>query len=137
MTAQKWSQEQLQEPVCKRTITLLRQGLGGASPHDIILQFPIRVRPTVQKVLELAAKTKLFATEGKFPFTSKTQYEQCRAIAFGRQSSPDICADAHETMGPQRMSCGFSLPFWSNPYSTDVTAFLLVGRFGPKCTMVD
>ena len=56
------------------------------------------------------------------------QYKQCRAIAFGRQSSPDLCADAHETMGPQRMSCKFSLPFWSNPYSTDVTAFLLVSR---------
>ena len=64
MTAQKWSQEQLQEPVCKSTITLLQQGLGGASPHDITLQFPIRVRPTVQQVLELAAKTQLFTTEG-------------------------------------------------------------------------
>ena len=29
------------------------------------------------------------------------------------------------------------MPFRSNPYSTDVTAFLLVGRFGPKCTLVD
>ena len=27
--------------------------------------------------------------------------------------------------------------FEINPYSTDVTAFLLVGWFGPKCTMVD
>ena len=71
MTAQKWSQEQLQEPVCKSTITLLQQGLGGASPHDITLQFPIRVRPTVQQVLELAAKTKLFTTEGKFPLLVK------------------------------------------------------------------
>ena len=66
MTAQKWSQEQLQEPVCKITITLLQQGLGGASPHDITLQFPIRVRPTVQQVLGLAAKTQLFTTEGNF-----------------------------------------------------------------------
>ena len=64
MTAQKWSQEQLQEPVCKSAITLLQQGLGGASPHDITLQFPIRVRPTVQQVLELAAKTQLFTTAG-------------------------------------------------------------------------
>ena len=65
MTAQKWSQEQLQEPVCKSTITLLQQGLGGASPHDITLQFPIRVRPTVvQQVLEPAAKTQLFTTKG-------------------------------------------------------------------------
>ena len=47
MTAQKWSQEQLQEPVCKSAMTLLQQGLGGASPHDIIFQFPLRVRPTV------------------------------------------------------------------------------------------
>ena len=39
MTAQKWSQEQLQESVCKSAMTLLQQGLGGASPHDIILQF--------------------------------------------------------------------------------------------------
>ena len=46
MTAQKWSQEHLQEPVCKSAMTLLQQGLGGASPHDIILQFPLRVRPT-------------------------------------------------------------------------------------------
>ena len=37
MAAQKWSQEQLQEPVCKSAITLLQQGLGGASPHDITL----------------------------------------------------------------------------------------------------
>ena len=66
MTAQRWSQEQLQELVCKCTITLLQQGLSCASPQDIILQFPIRVRPTVQQVLELAAKTKLFTTEGKF-----------------------------------------------------------------------
>ena len=51
MTAQKWSQEQLQEPVCKSAITLLQQGLSGASPQDIILQFPIRVRPTVQQLL--------------------------------------------------------------------------------------
>ena len=44
MTAEKWSQEQLQEPVCKSAMTLLQQqGLGGASPHDIILQFPLRV----------------------------------------------------------------------------------------------
>ena len=64
MTAQKWSLEQLQEPVCKSAITLLQQGLGGASPHDITLQFPIRVRPTVQQVLELAAKTQLFTTAG-------------------------------------------------------------------------
>ena len=47
MTAQTWSQEQLQEPVCKSAITLLQQGLGGASPHAIILQFPVRVQPTV------------------------------------------------------------------------------------------
>ena len=66
MTAQKWSQEQLQEPVCTSRVTLLQQGLGGASPHDITLQFPIRVRPTVQQVLELAAKTQLFTTEGNF-----------------------------------------------------------------------
>ena len=53
--------------MCRSTITLLQQGLGGASPHDIIaLQFPIRVRPTVQQVLELAAKTQLFTTEGNF-----------------------------------------------------------------------
>ena len=45
MTAQKWSQEQLQEPVCKSTITLLQQGLSGASTQDIILRFPIHVRP--------------------------------------------------------------------------------------------
>ena len=57
MTAQKWSQEQLREPVCKSAMTLLQQGLGGASPHDITLQFPLRVRPTVQQVLELAVKT--------------------------------------------------------------------------------
>ena len=37
ITAQKWSQEQLQEPVCKSTITLLQQGLSGASPQDITL----------------------------------------------------------------------------------------------------
>ena len=67
MTAQKWSQEQLQEPVCKSAMTLLQQGLGGASPHDIILQFPLRVRSTVQQVLDFAAKTKLFTTEGSFP----------------------------------------------------------------------
>ena len=72
MTAQKWSQEQLQEPVCKSKITLLQQGLYGASPQDIILQFPIRVRPTVQQVLELTAiKTKLFTTEGNFPLLVK------------------------------------------------------------------
>ena len=64
MTAQMWSQEQLQEPVCKSTTTLLQQGLGGASPQDITLQFPIRVRPTVQQVLQLAAITQLFTTEG-------------------------------------------------------------------------
>ena len=71
MTAQKWSQEQLQEPVCKSAMTLLQQGLGGASRYDVILQFPIRVRPTVQQVLELAAKTKLFTTEGNFPLLVK------------------------------------------------------------------
>ena len=71
MTAPKWSQVQLQEPVCKSAMTLLQQGLGGASPHDITLQFPICVRPTVQQVLELAAKTKLFTTEGKFPLLVK------------------------------------------------------------------
>ena len=71
MTAQEWSQEQLQEPVCKNTITLLQQGLSGASPQDIILQFPIRVRSTVQQVLELAAKTKLFTTKGNFPLLVK------------------------------------------------------------------
>ena len=71
MTAQKWSQEQLQEPVCKSTITLLQQGLGGASPQDIILQFPTRVRSLVQQVLELAAKTKLFTTEGNFSLLVK------------------------------------------------------------------
>ena len=37
MTAQKWSQEQVQEPVCKSTITLLQQGLSGTPPQDIIL----------------------------------------------------------------------------------------------------
>ena len=37
------------------------------SPQDIILQFSIRLRPTVQQVLELAAKTKLFITGGNFP----------------------------------------------------------------------
>ena len=41
-TAQKWSQEQLQEPVCKSAMTLFQQGLGGASPHDIMLQFPLQ-----------------------------------------------------------------------------------------------
>ena len=66
MTAQKWSQEQLQEPGFKSAMTLLQQGLGGASPHDIILQFPLRVRPTVQQVLKLAAKAKLFTTEANF-----------------------------------------------------------------------
>ena len=71
MTTQKWSQEQLQEPVCKSAMTLLQQGLGGVSPHDITLQFPLRVRPTVQQVLELAAKTKLFTTEGNFPLLVK------------------------------------------------------------------
>ena len=71
MTAQKWSQEQLHEPVCKSAITLLQQGLSGTSPQDIILQFPIRMRPTVQQVLELAAKTKLFIIEGNFPLQVK------------------------------------------------------------------
>ena len=71
MTAQKRSQEQLQEPVCKSAITLLQQNLSGASPQDIIIQFPIRVLPTVQQVLELAAKTKLFTTEGNFPLLVK------------------------------------------------------------------
>ena len=71
MTAQKWSREQLQDPVCKSAMTLLGQGLGGASPHDIILQFPLCVRPTVQQVLELAAKTKLFTTEGNLPLLVK------------------------------------------------------------------
>ena len=71
ITAQNWSQEQLQEPVCKSAMTLLQEGLGGASPHDIVLQFPLHVRPTVQQVLELAAKTKLFATEGNFPLLVK------------------------------------------------------------------
>ena len=33
MTAQKWSQEQLREPVCKSAMTLVQQGLGGASPY--------------------------------------------------------------------------------------------------------
>ena len=71
MTAQKWNQEQVQEPVCKSAITLLQQGLSGASPQDIMLQFPIRVRPSVQQILELAAKTKLFTTEGNFPLLVK------------------------------------------------------------------
>ena len=71
MTAHKWSQEQLQEPVCKSAMTLLQQGLGGASRHDITLQFLLRVRPTVQQVLELAAKTKLFTVEGNFPLLVK------------------------------------------------------------------
>ena len=71
MTTQKWSQEQFQEPVCKSAMTLLQQDLGSASPHDITLQFPLRVRPTVQQVLELAAKTKLFTTEGSFPLLVK------------------------------------------------------------------
>ena len=66
MTVQTWSQEQLQEPVCKSTITLLQQGPSGTCPQDVMLQFPIRARPTVQQVLELAAKTKLFITEGNF-----------------------------------------------------------------------
>ena len=57
------------ESIC--AITLLQQGLSGASPQDIILQFPIRVRPTVQQVLELATKTKLFTTEGTFPLLVK------------------------------------------------------------------
>ena len=52
MTAQTGSQEQLQEPVRKSAMTLLEQDLGGASPHDITLQFPIRVRPTVQQVVQ-------------------------------------------------------------------------------------
>ena len=52
-------------------MTLLQQGLGGSSPHDIKLQFSMRVRPTVQQVLELAAKTKLFTTEGEFPLLVK------------------------------------------------------------------
>ena len=71
ITAQKWSQEQLQEPVCKSSMTLLQQGLGGASPHDITLRFPLRVQPIVQQVLELAAKTKLFAIKGNFPLLVK------------------------------------------------------------------
>ena len=71
MTAEKWSQEQLQELVCKCAITLLQQGLSGTSPQDIIPQFALRVRPTVQQVLELAAKTKLFTTEGNFPLLVK------------------------------------------------------------------
>ena len=71
MTAQKWSQKQLQEPVCKSLTTPLQQGLSDASPYDITLQFPVRVRPTVQQVLELAAKTKLFTTEGNFPLLVK------------------------------------------------------------------
>ena len=71
MTVQKWSQEQLQETVCKGTITLIQQGPSGTSPQDIILQFPIRARPTVQQVLELAAKTKLFIAEGNFPLLVK------------------------------------------------------------------
>ena len=75
MTAQKWSQEQLQEPVCKSAMTLLQQGLGGASPHDIILQFPLRVRPTTKQVLELAATTKLFTTEWNFPSLVKRSAE--------------------------------------------------------------
>ena len=37
MTAQKWSQEQLQEPVCKSAIILLQQDLSGAFPQDILL----------------------------------------------------------------------------------------------------
>ena len=52
-------------------MTLLQQGLCGASPHDIIRQFPTRVRPTVQQVLELAAKTKLFTAKGNFPLLVK------------------------------------------------------------------
>ena len=42
MAVQKWSQEQLQELVCRSTITLLQQGPSGTSPQDVILQFPIR-----------------------------------------------------------------------------------------------
>ena len=49
MTAQMWSQEQFREPVCKSAITLLQQGPSGTSPQDIVLQFPLRVRPTVQQ----------------------------------------------------------------------------------------
>ena len=71
MSVRKWSQEQLQEPVCKGTITLLQQGPSGTSPQDIILQFPISARPTVQQVLELAAKTKLFITEENFALLVK------------------------------------------------------------------
>ena len=47
MTAQTWSQEHLQKPICKSTITLLQQGLSGTPPQDIILQFPVRSRPTL------------------------------------------------------------------------------------------
>ena len=71
MAAQKWTQKQLQGLVCKSTITLLQQGLSGTSPQDRILQFPIRVRSIVQQVLDLAAKTKLFITEGNFPLLIK------------------------------------------------------------------
>ena len=71
MTVQKRSQEQLQEPVYKSTITLLQQSPSGTYPQDIILQFPIRARPTVQQVLELAFKTNLFITEGNFPVLVK------------------------------------------------------------------
>ena len=85
MTAQKWSQEQLQEPVCKSAMTLLQQGLGGASPHDIILQFPLRVRPTVQQVLELAAKTKLFPNEGNFSLLVKRNTSSAELSHSGRR----------------------------------------------------
>ena len=89
MTVQKWSQEQLQEPVCERAITLLQQGPSGTSPQDVILQFPIRARPAVQHVLELVAKTKLFITEGNFPLlvkrnTSSTQSYRIQETEFLR-----------------------------------------------------
>ena len=93
MTAQNWSQEQLQEPVCKSTITLLQQGLVGASQHDITLQFPTRVRPTVQEVLELAAKTQLFTTEGNFLLLVKrntSSAELSQSGGRGHGSSEDV-----------------------------------------------
>ena len=83
MTVLKWSPEQLQEPVCKSTIALLQQGPSGTPPQDIILQFPIRSRPTVQQVLEVAAKTKLFITEGNFTLQIKRNTSSAELLHSG------------------------------------------------------
>ena len=100
MTAQKWSQEQLQEQVCKSTITLLQQGLGGASPHDITLQFPIRVRPTDQQVLELTAKTKLFTTEVEL--AAKPAHCSVRSDTrrtYSRRNCPNLRGAVYPSLG--------------------------------------